>query len=61
MTNMIQLIGRAFKEALDGIKANKEAYLITIGTTAVSMSIFGIFLVVHFNIQGMVTKWRENF
>ncbi len=61
MTNMIQLIGRAFKEALDGIKANKEAYLITIGTTAVSMSIFGIFLVVHFNIQGMVNKWRENF
>ena len=61
MTNMIQLIGRAFKEALEGIKANKEAYLITIGTTAVSMSIFGIFLVVHFNIQGMVTKWRENF
>ncbi|HJP19261.1 MAG TPA: permease-like cell division protein FtsX [Nitrospinota bacterium] len=58
---MIQLIGRAFKEALDGIKANKEAYLITIGTTAVSMSIFGIFLVVHFNIQGMVNKWRENF
>jgi len=61
LTNMIQLIGRAFKEALDGIKANKEAYLITIGTTAVSMSIFGIFLVVHFNIQGMVNKWRENF
>ena len=61
MTNMIQLIGRAFKEALEGIKANKEAYLITIGTTAVSMSIFGIFLVVHFNIQGMVNKWRENF
>ena len=61
MTNMIQLIGRACKEALEGIKANKEAYLITIGTTAVSMSIFGIFLVVHFNIQGMVKKWRENF
>ncbi len=61
MNNMIQLIGSALKEALEGIKANKEAYLITIGTTAISMSIFGIFLVIHFNIQGMVKKWRENF
>ncbi len=61
MNKMIQLIGSALKEALEGIKANKEAYLITIGTTAVSMSIFGIFLIVHFNIQGMVKKWRENF
>ena len=58
---MIQLIGSALKEALEGIKANKEAYLITIGTTAVSMSILGIFLIVYFNIQGMVKKWRENF
>ncbi len=59
--NMIQSLGTALKEALGGIKANKEAYLITIGTTAVSMSIFGIFLVVYFNMQGVVKKWRENF
>ena len=61
LNNMIQLIGSALKEALEGIKANKETYLITIGTTAVSMSILGIFLIVYFNVQGMVKKWRENF
>lgn len=59
MNNMIRLIGSALKEALESIKANKEAYFITIGTTAVSMSIFGIFLIVHFNMQMMVKKWRE--
>lgn len=58
---MIQLISSALKEALDGIKANKEAYLVTIGTTAVSMSIFGIFLVIYFNMQMMVKTWREKF
>ena len=58
---MMQLITSTIKEALAGIKANKEAYLITIGTTAISMSIFGLFLVVYFNMQGMVKKWREKF
>lgn len=49
------------KEALEGIKANKEAYMLTIGITAISMTILGIFLIVFFNLQGMVNKWRENF
>lgn len=58
---MIQFIGFTVKEALKGIKANKEAYFITITTTAISISIFGIFLIVFFNLHEMVKEWRERF
>lgn len=56
---MIHFIRHAVKEVLKGIKVNKEGYLITIVTTAISMSIFGIFLIVFFNLDEMVKKWRE--
>ena len=58
---MMQLISSAIKEALGGIKANKEAYLITIGITAISMTIFGIFLIAYYNMEVIVNKWREKF
>lgn len=56
---MIRFLSYSVKEAFKGIKANKEAYLITIGTTAISMTIFGIFLVVFFNLHEVVKEWKE--
>lgn len=56
---MIKFISHSIKEALEGIKANKEAYLIAIATTAVSMAIFGIILIVFFNFHELAKTWRE--
>lgn len=58
---MIHFISYSVREALVGIKANKEGYLITIVTTGISMAIFGVFLIVFFNLNEMVQQWREKF
>ncbi len=58
---MMHAISASIKELLEGLKANKEGFLITTLTTAISMAILGIFLIVFFNLHEMVGKWREKF
>ena len=58
---MMHAISSSIKEVLEGLKANKEGFLITTLTIAISMAIFGIFLIVFFNLHEMVGKWREKF
>jgi cell division transport system permease protein len=58
---MMHAINASIKEFLEGLKANKEGFLITTLTTAISMAILGIFLMVFFNLHEMVGKWREKF
>lgn len=58
---MMHAISASIKELLEGLKANKEGFLITTLTIAISMAIFGIFLIVFFNLHEMVGKWREKF
>ncbi len=58
---MMHAISASIKELLEGLKTNKEGFLITTLTTAISMAILGIFLIVFFNLHEMVGKWREKF
>lgn len=46
-------------EAADNIQANKETSLIAILTIAVAISILGIFLLIHFNLNNILLHWSE--
>jgi cell division transport system permease protein len=46
-------------EAYASIKQTKVTNLIAIGTIAVSLSIFGVFLLVYVNLNVTVQKWSE--
>ncbi len=50
---------KAFIEAADSIKSNKETSLITLFTIAVAVSILGLFLLVYFNFSHLLRNWSE--
>ena len=55
---MMHAISSSIKDLLEGLKANKEGFLITTLTTAISMAIFGIFLIVFVILKAIEgTRW----
>lgn len=51
--NIFRSIVYAFQEALTSIRVNKGLNAITIGTIAISMTLFGIFFLIFINLQKM--------
>src|SRR3989338_1234718 len=58
IVNIFRSIVYAFQEALTSIRVNKGLNAITIGTIAISMTLFGIFFIIFINLQKMATGLR---
>ena len=56
----IHLLTYFIREAIINMTRNKLLNTITIGTIAVSLTIFGIFLLIYVNLNSVVRRWSDS-
>jgi cell division transport system permease protein len=47
------------RTTISNIRANKQTFLISVMTIAISIGILGLFLIVFFNLNGLLTSWNQ--
>lgn len=50
-----------FRTILSNILKNKQTFLLSVVTISISISILGLFLILFFNLNGVLAKWNDQF
>ena len=59
MNSAIQALFIGLRTTISNIRANKQTFLISVMTIAISIGILGLFLIVFFNLNGLLTNWNQ--
>jgi len=59
MNSEIQALFIGLRTTISNIRANKQTFLISVMTIAISIGILGLFLIVFFNLNGLLTSWNQ--
>ena len=59
MSSAIQALLIGLRTTISNIRANKQTFLISVMTIAISIGILGLFLIVFFNLNGLLTSWNQ--
>ena len=59
MNSAIQALLIDLRTTISNIRANKQTFLISVMTIAISIGILGLFLIVFFNLNGLLTSWNQ--
>jgi len=59
MNSAIQVLFIGLRTTISNIRANKQTFLISVMTIAISIGILGLFLIVFFNLNGLLTSWNQ--
>jgi cell division transport system permease protein len=59
MNSAIQALFISLRTTISNIRANKQTFLISVMTIAISIGILGLFLIVFFNLNGLLTSWNQ--
>jgi len=59
MNSAIQALFLVIRTTISNIRANKQTFLISVVTIAISVGILGLFLIVFFNLNGLLTSWSQ--
>ena len=59
MNSAIQALFIGLRTTISNIRANKQTFLISVMTIAISIGILGLFLIVFFNLNGLLTSWNQ--
>ena len=59
MNSAIQALLIGLRTTILNIRANKQTFLISVMTIAISIGILGLFLIVFFNLNGLLTSWNQ--
>ena len=59
MNSAIQALLIGLRTTISNIRANKQTFLISVMTIAISIGILGLFLIVFFNLNGLLTSWNQ--
>ena len=59
MNSAIQALFIGLRTTISNIRANKQTFLISVMTIAISIGILGLFLIVFFNLNGLLTGWNQ--
>ena len=59
MNTAIQALFIGLRTTILNIRANKQTFLISVMTIAISIGILGLFLIVFFNLNGLLTSWNQ--
>ena len=59
MNSAIQALFIGLRTTILNIRANKQTFLISVMTIAISIGILGLFLIVFFNLNGLLTSWNQ--
>ena len=59
MSSAIQALLIGLRTTISNIRANKQTFLISVMTIAISIGILGLFLIAFFNLNGLLTSWNQ--
>ena len=59
MNSAIQALFIGLRTTISNIRANKQTFLISVMTIAISIGILGLFLIVFFNLNGLLISWNQ--
>ena len=59
MNSTVQAFFSAFMTTISNIRANKQTFLISVATIAISNGILGLFLIIFFNLNGFLANWSQ--
>ena len=59
MNSAIQALFIGLRTTISNIRTNKQTFLISVMTIAISIGILGLFLIVFFNLNGLLTSWNQ--
>ena len=59
MSSAIHALLIGLRTTISNIRANKQTFLISVMTIAISIGILGLFLIVFFNLNGLLTSWNQ--
>jgi len=60
MNSAIQALFICLRTTISNIRANKQTFLISVMTIAISIGILGLFLIVFFNLNGLLASWNQH-
>jgi cell division transport system permease protein len=55
----MQIFISGFKTTLSNIQNNKQTFLLSVATITIAISILGLFLLLFFNLNGLLTTWNK--
>ncbi len=59
MNSAIQALLIGFRTTITNVRANVQAFLISVATIAISIGILGLFLIIFFNLNGFLASWNQ--
>ncbi len=59
MNSIIQALLIGFLATIANVRANVQTFLISVMTIAISIGIFGLFLIIFFNLNGFLASWNQ--
>lgn len=59
MNSAIQALIIGFQATIANVRANMQTFLISVVTIAISIGILGIFLIIFFNLNGLLASWNQ--
>jgi cell division transport system permease protein len=54
-----QTLLTSLRTTVSNIRANKQTFLISVMTIAISVGILGLFLIIFFNLNALLTSWNQ--
>jgi cell division transport system permease protein len=60
MNSAVQTLLIGLRTTISNIRANKQTFLISVMTIAISVGILGVFLIVFFNLNGLLASWNQH-
>jgi len=55
----MQILISGFRTTLSNILNNKQTFILSVATISIAISIFGVFLLLFFNLNGLLTTWNR--
>ncbi len=59
MNSVIQALLIGFLAMIANVRANVQTFLISVMTITISIGIFGLFLIIFFNLNGFLASWNQ--
>jgi cell division transport system permease protein len=60
VNSIIETLLSSLRTTVANIRANKQTFMISVMTIAISTGILGLFLIVFFNLNGFLTSWSQH-
>jgi cell division transport system permease protein len=60
VNSVTQALSTSLRTTISNVRANKQTFLISVMSIAISIGILGVFLIVFFNLNALLTSWSQH-